>query len=179
MPVATAVTVAFLIWTPANRLVDVGVVVPAVLAVASLAMVPMLLCSGAGPAAFTASAVGILMFTVILWPRLLSERRPASNNSAYTLTLHAASSTPYTLTVMTVVAVIFVPIVLAYQGWTYWVFRHRLGRDDFEGSRFTPVGVLEQRGKSGKGNGSAGTLTGADKTANPAAPALRERRLGR
>ena len=34
---------------------------------------------------------------------------------------------------MTVVAVIFVPIVLAYQGWTYWVFRHRLGRDDFEG----------------------------------------------
>jgi hypothetical protein len=42
---------------------------------------------------------------------------------------------------MTVVAVIFVPVVLAYQGWTYWVFRHRLGRDDFEG-KATPLNVL-------------------------------------
>ncbi len=44
---------------------------------------------------------------------------------------------------MTVVAVIFLPIVLAYQAWTYWVFRHRLGRDDFEGTP-TPMAVLEQ-----------------------------------
>jgi cytochrome bd ubiquinol oxidase subunit II len=170
MPVAIVVTVAFLIWTLANQSFDVGVVVPAVLAVAALAMVPMLLRRSAGQA-FAASAVGILMFTVMLLAALYPNAIPASNNPAYTLTLHAASSTPYTLTVMTVVAVIFVPIVLAYQGWTYWVFRHRLGRDDFEGSRFTPVAVLEQRGKSGNGNGSAGTLTGADKTANPAAPA--------
>jgi cytochrome bd ubiquinol oxidase subunit II len=34
---------------------------------------------------------------------------------------------------MTVVAAIFVPIVLCYQAWTYWVFRHRLGADDYEG----------------------------------------------
>ena len=42
-----------------------------------------------------------------------------------------ASSTNYTLTVMTVVAVVFVPIVLLYQAWTYWVFRARLGAEDF------------------------------------------------
>jgi len=40
------------------------------------------------------------------------------------------------------VAIVFVPIVLVYQGWTYWVFRHRLGRDDFEGTP-TPLAVLE------------------------------------
>ena len=37
-----------------------------------------------------------------------------------------AAATPYTLKIMTVVAVIFTPIVLAYQGWTYWVFRKRI-----------------------------------------------------
>jgi cytochrome d ubiquinol oxidase subunit II len=38
-----------------------------------------------------------------------------------------ASSTDYTLTIMTVVGVIFLPLVLLYQGWTYWVFRKRVG----------------------------------------------------
>lgn len=42
------------------------------------------------------------------------------------LSLHMAASTPYTLQVMTVVAAIFTPLVLLYQGWTYWVFRHRV-----------------------------------------------------
>ena len=49
---------------------------------------------------------------------------------------------------MTVVAVIFVPVVLVYQGWTYWVFRHRLGRDDFEGP-LTPIAVLSKIGDGG------------------------------
>jgi len=38
-----------------------------------------------------------------------------------------ASSSPYTLKVMTVVALVFTPVVLAYQAWTYWVFRRRVG----------------------------------------------------
>ena len=42
------------------------------------------------------------------------------------LTTTNASSTSYTLSIMTVVAVIFTPLVLLYQGWTYWVFRHRV-----------------------------------------------------
>ena len=41
-----------------------------------------------------------------------------------------AASTPYTLKIMTWVAAVFTPIVLAYQGWTYWVFRRRLGVTD-------------------------------------------------
>ena len=45
---------------------------------------------------------------------------------AYSLTVHNASSSHYTLTVMTWVAVIFTPVVLAYQAWTYWVFRSRV-----------------------------------------------------
>ncbi len=47
--------------------------------------------------------------------------------AAYSLTIRNASSSHYTLTVMTWVALLFTPVVLAYQGWTYWVFRHRVG----------------------------------------------------
>ncbi len=75
--------------------------------------------------AFAASAVAIISVTVTLfgnlWPNVMPALDPANS-----LTVHNAASTPYTLTVMTWVAVIFTPLVLAYQGWTYWVFRRRL-----------------------------------------------------
>lgn len=45
------------------------------------------------------------------------------------LTIYNASSTPYTLKIMTFIALTFVPIVLGYQGWTYWVFRQRVTAD--------------------------------------------------
>jgi len=61
-----------------------------------------------------------------LWPRVL----PSSTRAAYSLTVTNASSSHYTLTVMTWVALIFTPVVLAYQGWTYWVFSKRLTRAD-------------------------------------------------
>jgi cytochrome bd ubiquinol oxidase subunit II len=50
----------------------------------------------------------------------------SSTNSAYNLTVSNASSSNYSLTVMTVVAAIFTPLVLAYQGWSYYVFRARI-----------------------------------------------------
>ena len=75
--------------------------------------------------AFTASAVAIVAVTVTLfgnlWPNVMPALDPANS-----LTVDNASSTPYTLAVMTWVAVIFTPLVLAYQGWTYWIFRRRL-----------------------------------------------------
>ncbi|MBG0816608.1 cytochrome d ubiquinol oxidase subunit II [Planomonospora sp. ID82291] len=75
--------------------------------------------------AFTANAVAILAVTVTLfgnlWPNVMPALDPANS-----LTVTNAASTPYTLTVMTWVAGIFTPVVLAYQGWTYWVFRKRL-----------------------------------------------------
>ena len=63
----------------------------------------------------------ITLFT-ILFPRVMI----SSLGPAWSLTIYTAASSPYTLQVMTVIALIFVPIVLAYQAWTYWVFRKRL-----------------------------------------------------
>lgn len=78
-----------------------------------------------GPA-FIGTAVTIAMavatYFLILFPNVM----PSSTNPAWSLTTANASSSHYTLTVMTIVAVIFTPLVLLYQGWTYWVFRKRL-----------------------------------------------------
>jgi cytochrome d ubiquinol oxidase subunit II len=86
---------------------------------------------GAERWAFTGTAV-TLVFAVAtlfgdLWPNVL----PSSTAAAFSLTVHNASSSHYTLMVMTWVAVIFTPVVLAYQGWTYWVMRQRLSTADF------------------------------------------------
>jgi cytochrome d ubiquinol oxidase subunit II len=59
---------------------------------------------------------------VCLYPRVMV----SSLNPEWSLTIHNASSSPYTLKVMSIVAGLFVPVVLAYQAWTYWVFRHRV-----------------------------------------------------
>src|SRR5579859_416255 len=67
-------------------------------------------------------AATLATFFLILFPRVMV----SSLNPAWSLTIYNASSSPYTLTVMTVVALVFVPIVLIYQGWTYWVFRKRI-----------------------------------------------------
>jgi cytochrome d ubiquinol oxidase subunit II len=76
--------------------------------------------------AFLTTALAILLtsttFFMILFPRVMV----SSLNPAWSLTIYTASSSPYTLKVMTIVALIFTPIVLLYQGWTYWVFRRRV-----------------------------------------------------
>jgi cytochrome d ubiquinol oxidase subunit II len=64
-------------------------------------------------------------FFTLMFPRLMV----SSLNPDWSLTIFNASSTQYTLTVMSIIAVIFVPIVLAYQGWTYYMFRKRITAD--------------------------------------------------
>ncbi|AVT28738.1 cytochrome d ubiquinol oxidase subunit II [Plantactinospora sp. BC1] len=73
----------------------------------------------------TAAAIGLTVATLFaaLFPNVL----PSTTDPAGTLTIDNAASSPYTLKVMTWVAAFFTPVVLAYQGWTYWVFRKRIG----------------------------------------------------
>ena len=64
-------------------------------------------------------------YFLIMYPNVMV----SSTDPAYNLTIYNASSSPYTLQVMTIVALIFVPIVLIYQGWSFWVFRDRITED--------------------------------------------------
>jgi cytochrome d ubiquinol oxidase subunit II len=62
---------------------------------------------------------------LILYPNVMV----SSLDPAYNLTIYNASSSDYTLRVMTIVALLFVPVVLIYQGWSFWVFRGRISED--------------------------------------------------
>ena len=123
--VTGACSVAFVIFSQIHR----GTLLSALIAI--VLVVAFLVASGYSVrrregAAFAASAVATLLVPIwafaTLWPNVL----PARNNAAWSLTVHNASSTHYTLVVMTVVALVMTPIVLAYQAWTYWVFRARV-----------------------------------------------------
>jgi cytochrome bd ubiquinol oxidase subunit II len=76
--------------------------------------------------AFIGTGVAILGTVVLLFGTLFPRVMPSSLGAANDLTIYNASSSPYTLQVMTIVALTLVPIVLAYQAWTYWVFRKRI-----------------------------------------------------
>ncbi|MFD0143376.1 MULTISPECIES: cytochrome d ubiquinol oxidase subunit II [unclassified Streptomyces] len=74
-----------------------------------------------------AAAVAMLFFT--LFPNVM----PSSLNPEWSLTVTNASSSPYTLKIMTWCAAIATPLVMLYQGWTYWVFRKRIGTQHIAG----------------------------------------------
>jgi cytochrome d ubiquinol oxidase subunit II len=90
--------------------------------------------------AFVCTAGAIIAVTVTLFGSLYPDVLPSSTDPAFSLNVDNASSTPYTLTIMTWVAVAFTPIVLLYQSWTFWVFRRRIGPADIPASAGLPVG---------------------------------------
>ncbi len=95
---------------------------------AAVALVGGLLAVRAGREgwSFIATALTIALAVAALFVALFPDVMPSSTNPAFSLTIHNASSSPTTLSIMTIAALVFTPIVLLYQGWTYWVFRKRL-----------------------------------------------------
>jgi cytochrome bd ubiquinol oxidase subunit II len=75
---------------------------------------------------FILSSASILLATVTMFIQLFPRVLVSSLNPAWSLTIYNSSSSPYTLQVMSIVALIFVPVMLAYQIWTYWLFRKRV-----------------------------------------------------
>ena len=107
-----------------------------ILAIAGVVLSTLFIARGNDGRAFLATGVAILALMGAVFARMFPAVLPASNRAANGLTIAGAASQHNTLLVMTVVAAIFTPFVLAYQGWTYWVFRQRLTRP------VTPAGVV-------------------------------------
>ncbi|MFG2110079.1 cytochrome d ubiquinol oxidase subunit II [Micromonospora chersina] len=125
--VGTAVVaVAFLSWTLTIRSSAAAVVLAVGAALALLGGLAAARVRREGWA-FAGTAVAIALAVATLFAALFPNVLPSTLDAAGTLTATNAASTPYTLKIMTWVAVVFTPIVLAYQGWTYWVFRKRIG----------------------------------------------------
>ncbi len=81
--------------------------------------------------AFTATSITIALSIITIFVDLYPRVMVSSTNPAYSLTVHNSASTPYSLKVMTVIALVILPIVLAYQSWTYYVFRRRISDKSF------------------------------------------------
>ncbi|GIE87026.1 cytochrome d ubiquinol oxidase subunit II [Actinoplanes regularis] len=126
---AVPVAAAFLIWTAITHRDGWGIALSAVAAATLVAAIPLTRARREGWA-FTATGATLLIAVAALFVTLFPDVMPSTVDPAYSLTVHNASSTPYTLKVMSWVAVCFTPIVLLYQGWTYWVFRKRLKLSD-------------------------------------------------
>ncbi|CAL9493791.1 cytochrome d ubiquinol oxidase subunit II [Streptomyces cellulosae] len=124
--VTAVLALVFLLWTQVESgdgtsLVAFGV------AVASLVAALGANQAGREGWAFTLSGVTIVAAVAMLFLTLFPNVMPSTLDPAWSLTVTNASSSPYTLKIMTWLAVLATPLVLLYQGWTYWVFRKRIG----------------------------------------------------
>lgn len=129
--VTIVVAASFLVWTT----LAYGTLASGLLsAVAAVALIAGYLANlrGNERTAFGLTAVTIGFAVLSLFASLYPDVMPASNEVANSLTIENASSTPYTLQVMSWTALIAMPVIVLYQGWTYWVFRKRIGRAHIE-----------------------------------------------
>ena len=125
-PVALAPLVALLLvvqLTDGHAWTWIPLVVTALAAVVGW----LRLLAGREGQAFAALGAAVVAVGVTLFGALYPNVMPSTLDAANSLTVHGAASANYTLTVMTWVAGFGAPAVLVYQGWTYWVFRRRIG----------------------------------------------------
>ena len=141
---AAAAGVAFLVATVAvavdrNDKDVFPPVLPAAIGVAAIVLGLVFVLAGRSGWSFVMTALGAIALTATLFTSLYPRVMVSSTDFASSLTVDDAASAHYTLQVMSVVALIFVPLILLYQGWTYHVFRARVGGDE---PPSTPLEVL-------------------------------------
>jgi cytochrome d ubiquinol oxidase subunit II len=131
---AAAGTVIWTIMMAAGREASLLWLVSASGALAAVSLIAAVLLSlrSRDGGAFFGGMLTVLFAVVMLFSALFPYVMPSTIDPAYSLTIQNASSTPYTLTIMSWTALIAMPLVLAYQAWTYWVFRKRVTRTSIE-----------------------------------------------
>ncbi|MFB6520899.1 cytochrome d ubiquinol oxidase subunit II [Streptomyces sp. NPDC056401] len=125
--VTTVVVGAFLFWTQVHHGRQIyGLIVLGVAVVALVATVEQSATHHDGRA-FALSAVAVAATVAVLFLSLFPDVMPSSTDPARSLTVAGSAASPYALKILTWVAAFMTPVVLAYQTWTYWVFRKRVG----------------------------------------------------
>ncbi|MFD7439836.1 cytochrome d ubiquinol oxidase subunit II [Streptomyces sp. NPDC059909] len=124
--ITAVLALVFLGWTQADK--GDGISLVAVI-VAVMALVGAIVANQLGREgwSFALSGVTIAAAVAMLFLTLFPNVMPSSLNEEWSLTVTNASSSPYTLKIMTWCAAVATPVVVLYQGWTYWVFRKRIG----------------------------------------------------
>ncbi|TKR22230.1 cytochrome d ubiquinol oxidase subunit II [Cellulomonas hominis] len=152
-PVTLVVAAAWAVWAQLAYSVTWTWAAVALAAVGLLAVVVTTRARREGWA-FIWSSVVIVAAVVLIFGSMYPDVMPAFD-PANSLTIRNASSTDYTLTIMTWVAVILTPVVLLYQGWTYWVFRKRVSAEHIP--EHTGLTFAVVTAKAGASTGHGGT----------------------
>ncbi|MFF9339240.1 MULTISPECIES: cytochrome d ubiquinol oxidase subunit II [unclassified Streptomyces] len=124
--VTAVLAVGFLLWTQVDS-GDGWSLAAMLIAAVSLVGAIGAIKAGREGWSFALSGVTIAAAVAMLFLALFPNVMPSSLDPAWSLTVTNASSSPYTLKIMTWCAAVATPLVLLYQGWTYWVFRKRIG----------------------------------------------------
>ncbi|MEU8487378.1 cytochrome d ubiquinol oxidase subunit II [Streptomyces sp. NPDC048641] len=124
--VAAVLALAFLIWTQADK-GDGSSLIAMIVTVVALVGAIGAIKAGREGWSFALSGITIAAAVAMLFLTLFPNVMPSSLDPDWSLTVTNASSSPYTLKIMTWCAAVATPIVLLYQSWTYWVFRKRIG----------------------------------------------------
>ncbi|MFL5919816.1 MAG: cytochrome d ubiquinol oxidase subunit II [Gaiellaceae bacterium] len=140
---AALVVAAFLSWTVAVAVDrnDKGLfppILPAVLGIVAVVLAVLFVTRRRGGWAFVMTGLATVLWVATVFTSLYPRVMVSSPGFANSLTADGAASAHYTLVLMTVVAAIFVPVVLLYQGWTYHVFRARVGGDEVQAHPLAP-----------------------------------------
>jgi cytochrome bd ubiquinol oxidase subunit II len=130
-----ALVAGFAIWTVAvatdrNDKSVFPPVLPAALAIVALLLAAVLVRRGTSGRAFVATALGAVLTVATLFTSLYPRVMVSSPDFGNSLTVSNAASSHYALVAITVVALILTPLVLLYQGWTYYVLRARLAGEE-------------------------------------------------
>lgn len=131
--VTAVAALGFLIWTQLDT-GDSWSLAAMLIAVVSLVGAILAIKVGREGWSFALSGVTITAAVAMLFLALFPDVMPSSLNPEWSLTVTNASSSPYTLKIMTWCAAIATPLVLLYQSWTYWVFRKRIGTQHIAGT---------------------------------------------
>jgi cytochrome bd ubiquinol oxidase subunit II len=133
-PFTAAAVVGFVIWTHVIHTTAFFLNPVELLAVLAVLTAVWLVYDNRPGFAFAATTVTIASCIVAIFTGLYPNVMVSTTNAAYNLTVHNTASANYTLKVMTVIAVIILPVVLAYQTWSYYVFRKRVSKQQFQAS---------------------------------------------
>jgi cytochrome bd ubiquinol oxidase subunit II len=125
----TGLVAGFGLWTQLAHGKDWTWLVLAGAVVAQLAAIVLVWRRISDGWAFTCTALVVAAVVVLLFGALYPNLVPSTLDEQSSLTIHNASSTPYTLKIMTWVTAFFAPLTVVYQAWTYWVFRQRISAE--------------------------------------------------
>jgi cytochrome d ubiquinol oxidase subunit II len=161
-PFSAAFAIGFIIWTHVIASTAFFLNLIELLAILAVLAAVSLVYARRDGFAFAATTVTMASSIITIFVDLYPNVMVSSTNKAYNLTVSNTASNPYSLKALTIIVLVFLPLVLAYQAWSYYVFRRRVSASDFQAQ--PPPSVPGQRATEPQATEPRGTEPSTEKT---------------